>query len=85
VDEGGLSQEFFRLFCKAISSPGYGIFVRLSFERGETADSKSDKLIGRLLAIGFVNRAIVPVRFPLRYEKLNALILCFRDLRQIDR
>jgi hypothetical protein len=90
LDAGGLTREFFFLFCSDIFSADWGMFIRLWdgkywFSCRKLQDRTNYRVLGRVVAMACLNGVILPIRFPLVvYKKILQIPVCFRDLTQID-
>lgn len=91
IDDGGLSREFFYLFCNEAFSPDYGMFRtvdngKLWFVDRQSVESMiSFKVLGTVLALAMYNNVVLPIRFPRAlYRKMLGLNLTMLDLGEID-
>jgi hypothetical protein len=89
-DEGGISQEFFYLFCNAAFSPEYGLFRKAAggkywFRSDPAHPVHYFSLLGTIVGLAAHNSIILPIRFPmLLYKKMCGQRLLLSDLNEIE-
>jgi ubiquitin-protein ligase E3 A len=90
IDAGGVSREFFHLFCMKTFSNDSGLFKPVTdgkywFRTDTVHNLEHFKFLGTIIALALYNSIVLPIHFPfVLYKKLLGKKLLLSDLNDID-